>query len=348
MPGKATSAKRREYQRFTLSQRIEHAVLMISFTVLAITGLPQRYVGHPIAERLIIWLGGIERTRQLHHAAAIVLGAVSAYHVIVAGYRYFVLGARPRIFPGLDDARYIFHELAYFLCLRRQRPLADRYTYREKLEYWAVVWGTFLMGLTGFMLWNPITVTRYLPGEIIPAAKAAHGLEAVLAVLSILTWHVYNVHLKHFNKSIFTGKMSEEELAHEHPLELERLRAGRVEERPPARVLRRRAALYVPIATLLLLFSVWGLYTFVTLEQTALTTIPRRTTITPYAPATPTPTPRPSAARIPDKPSHIIAGAFQSSNTGKEGHRTTSLSLRAGASERSHLLPEKSSSPAVK
>ncbi len=300
MTEKRPRRRQKEYERFTLSQRIEHAILMISFTTLALTGLPQRYVGHPIAETLILWLGGIERTRQLHHVAAITLGAVSAYHIVAAGYRYFVLGAKPRILPSLDDARYVLHEIAYFLCLRRERPLADRYTYREKLEYWAVVWGTFLMGLTGFMLWNPITVTRYLPGEIIPAAKAAHGLEAVLAVLSILMWHVYNVHLKHFNKSIFTGRITEEELAHEHPLELARLRAGYEEKRPPTPVVRRRAALYVPIATILLLFSVWGLYTFVTLEQTALTTIPRRSTVTPYVPATPTPTPAGVTAQMPD------------------------------------------------
>lgn len=307
MAAERLRARTRTYVRFSLGQRVEHAVLMVAFTLLALTGLPQKFVGHPVAERLILWLGGIERTRELHHLAAVVLLAVSAFHLIAAGYRIFVLGARPRIFPSSHDARYILHELLYFLCLRDRRPQADRYTYREKLEYWAVVWGTLIMAITGFMLWNPITVTRYLPGEFIPAAKAAHGWEAVLAVLSILTWHVYNVHLKHFNKSIFTGRMSEEELAREHPLELARLQAGRAARRPPARVLRRRAALYVPVATLLFLFSAWGLYTFITLEQTALTTIPRRTTVTPYVPLTPTPTPGPAPAQRPGTPSHIMA-----------------------------------------
>ncbi len=74
-----------------------------------------------------------------------------------------------------------------------------------------------------------------MPGEIIPAAKAAHGGEAILAVLAIIIWHFYHVHLRHFNKSMFTGKMSEKEMAHEHPAELAEIQAGIADEPPPAR-----------------------------------------------------------------------------------------------------------------
>ncbi|MCS7039976.1 MAG: hypothetical protein NZP34_10260, partial [Caldilineales bacterium] len=75
------------------------------------------------------------------------------------------------------------------------------------MEYWAVIWGTAVMIITGFMLWNPITTTKFLPGSWIPAAKAAHGGEALLAFLAIIVWHVYNVHIKTFNRSMFTGKL---------------------------------------------------------------------------------------------------------------------------------------------
>ncbi len=311
MSDRVLRQRQREYVRFSLVQRLEHAVLMVSFTVLALTGLPQKYVGHPTAEALILWLGGIERTRQLHHLAAIVLLAGSAFHLIAVGYRLFVLRVKPRILPGPGDVIYVLQELAYFLCLRRERPLADRYTYREKIEYWAVVWGTFIMAVTGFMLWNPITTTRYLPGEVIPAAKAAHGWEAVLAVLSILTWHVYNVHVKHFNKSIFTGRMTEAEMAHEHPLELARLRAGEVAPTPDRRQVRRRALVYLPVALSLAAFSAWALYAFVTFEQTAITTVPRRPVITPYAPMTPTPSPSEEEALVPIHPWFIEEGGLR-------------------------------------
>ncbi|MCZ7666212.1 MAG: hypothetical protein M5U34_02700 [Chloroflexi bacterium] len=59
----------------------------------------------------------------------------------------------------------------------------------KKIEYWAVIWGTAVMILTGFTLWNPIAITQFLPGQFIPAAKTAHSAEALLAVLSIVVWH---------------------------------------------------------------------------------------------------------------------------------------------------------------
>ncbi len=288
----------RRYKRFSVTQRIEHGILMISFTTLAITGLAQRYVGHWLAEETIRLLGGIERVRQMHHAAALAFAAVSIFHVALAGYRLYVLGAEPKIFPRPDDLTHMIRDIAYNLCLIPEKPPADRYTYREKAEYWAVVWGALLMGATGFMLWNPITTTKYLPGEVIPAAKAAHGLEAVLAVLSILTWHVYHAHIKHFNKSMFTGYLTEEEMLEEHPLELERLKAGLEPRRRSPEEIRRRAAVYVPIATTACLAFILGLYVFLTSEETAITTIPRQVTVTPYAPATPTPTPLPEAEAV--------------------------------------------------
>ena len=90
-----------------------------------------------------------------------------------------------------------------------------------------MVWGTFIMIITGFMMWNPIATTNYLPGQFIPAAKVAHGGEAVLAALAIILWHFYHVHLRHFNKSMFIGKMTRHEMEEEHPAELALIEAGK-------------------------------------------------------------------------------------------------------------------------
>ncbi|MBK7452547.1 MAG: hypothetical protein IPJ46_02175 [Anaerolineales bacterium] len=87
-------------------------------------------------------------------------------------------------------------------------------------------------GRDRLLMWNPITSAKFLPGEIIPAAKATHGGEAVLAVLAIILWHFYGVHIKFFNKAMWTGKMTEEQMQHEHPLELAAIKAG---SRPHAR-----------------------------------------------------------------------------------------------------------------
>lgn len=294
-----TPSQPRTYMRFTLAERVEHFILMTSFIVLAVTGIPQKYVGQAWAETMIAWMGGIETTRQIHHVAAIVLILESVFHIVAVGYRLFVLRWRPSLLPGPKDLIDLIDDIRFKLGLAQRRPQMDRYTYGEKIEYWAVVWGTLIMAITGFMMWNPITTTRFLPGEIIPAAKAAHGGEALLAVLSIMTWHVYHVHLKRFNKSMFTGEIDEHEMEEEHPLELARIRAGEARLMPDREVKRRRERIYLPVATVLSLALLWGVYEFVTLEETAIATLPQRVTVAAFVPATPTPTPTPTTTPTP-------------------------------------------------
>lgn len=294
------------YTRFSVGQRVEHALLIISFTLLGLTGLPQKYAGSPWAETLIAWMGGVETVRWLHHTAAVMLILESAFHVVALGYRVYVQGARvTTMLPAWKDIQDFFAAVGHNLGLRRERPLFDRYSFDEKLEYWAVVWGTLIMILTGFMLWNPIATTRWLPGDIIPAAKAAHGGEALLAVLAIITWHVYNVHIKHFNKSIFTGRLTRKEMLEDHPLELARIEGG-LEQPVPASLSHRRRRVYVPLAGLTSLVALLGVYWFVTLEVTATTTIPPQPTQVVFQHALPEATPVPRQVAVPPVP-HMLS-----------------------------------------
>jgi hypothetical protein len=164
------------------------------------------------------------------------------------------------------------------------------------MEYLAVVWGTILMGLTGFIMWNPITTTTVLPGEFIPAAKAAHGGEAILAILAIIIWHFYHVHVRTFNKSIFNGKLTREEMRHEHPAELSSIEAGEEDRRPPLKVIRRRQKIYFPAAFVLTAAFVTGMYFFLNIETTAIATLPEGETAEIFVPITPTPRPTPLPA----------------------------------------------------
>lgn len=286
-----------EYPRFSLAQRIEHVTALTSFTLLAVTGLPQKFSTAGWAQAMIGLMGGIEFTRQIHRAAAVVLMLVTIYHLAAVGYRTFVRHARLSMLPGPRDAQDALGAFLFNLGVRKQKPQAGRYTFEEKAEYWAFAWGTVIMVLTGFMMWNPIATTSLLPGQFIPAAKAAHGAEAVLAVLAIILWHFYGVHLKHFNKSMFTGKLSEHEMAEEHPLELADIKAGVAGLPTDSAALKKRQQIYslgAGVLTFLLLIS---LYRFVTFEQTAIETLPeRREQVAAFAPLTPTPfpTPRPT------------------------------------------------------
>jgi len=142
------------------------------------------------------------------------------------------------------------------------------------------------------MLWNPIATARFLPGQVIPAAKAAHGAEAILAVLAIFVWHFYSVHIKMFNKSMFTGKLTRQQMEEEHGEELERIVSGMT--RPPADPagVRRRERIFLPVTIVSALVLGVVVLWFATFEQTAIATLPEPIDVAPaFVPLTPTPIP---------------------------------------------------------
>ncbi len=280
----------KNYTRFDISERIEHAVLLVSFTILAITGLAQMFADSQVGGFTLLLFGGIEQSRKIHHIMAYTLIAVSIYHVMAVIYRVYVMRATLSMFPLPSDFIHLYHDIRYYIGKRKRKAYYGRYNYAEKAEYLAVVWGTVIMIITGFMMLNPVETTRFLPGEFIPAAKAAHGNEALLAVLAIILWHFYHVHLKHFNKSMFTGKITEEEMQEEHPAELTMIKKGEANQRPPAQSIRQREKVFFPIAMVFSVALIFGLYKFSTSEVTAITTIPPEVKVPIYVPFTPTPT----------------------------------------------------------
>jgi len=272
------------YERFPVWRRIEHIIMVFSFSTLGLTGLPQRYPTSSIGVGIVQALGGIENLRLVHHIAAIVMMFGTAYHILIMGYSVFVLHDKMSMLPSLQDAKDGLQALFYNIGFVKEYPKMGRYTFEEKMEYWAFVWGAGVMGATGFLMWNPITATQYLPGELIPAAKAAHGGEAVLAVLAIVVWHFYGVHIKRFNKAMFTGMQTEQEMLHEHPLELEDIKAGTSDRRPDPATLRKRQMVFFPIAAFLTLGMLAGIFGFINAEETVLTTIEPLTETQIYVP----------------------------------------------------------------
>jgi cytochrome b subunit of formate dehydrogenase len=282
----------RNYVRFPLARRVEHIVMLSSFIILGLTGLPQKFSTSPLSIAFVGLLGGIENLRLIHHTAAIVMMLGTIWHILFFGYMAFVVRTRLSMLPSLQDVKDGWQALMYNLGFSKSYPQMGRYTFEEKMEYWAFVWGVIVMGTTGFMMWNPITTVKFLPGEVIPAAKLAHGWEAVLAILAILIWHMYGVHLKRFNKSMFTGKMSEEEMLHEHPLELADIKAGLAERSADPATIRKRQRIYIPVAAVLAVIMLGSVYGFVNVESTAITTVARQVpTVQVFVPWTPTPAP---------------------------------------------------------
>lgn len=214
-------------RRFSVRQRVEHLLVMVLFLMLALTGFPQKFFDAGWAQWIILQMGGIDRVRWLHRISGILFSVVAAQHFAVV----LSLAAMRRIdlnmVPGKSDFEDAIKTLRFYLGVSDKQARFDRFDYRQKFEYWGLVFGGILMVVTGFILYFPTFFTRFLPGEIVPAALVAHSSEGLLAFLVVIVWHIYNAHLNPdvfpFDGSIFTGKISVKRMEEEHPLEYSRL-----------------------------------------------------------------------------------------------------------------------------
>jgi formate dehydrogenase subunit gamma len=231
-PEVLVSAQGEKILRFTRRQIVNHWLMLVTFTGLVFTGMPQKFPAEAWAKGIVLIIGGVQRVRFLHHMLGTIMALQLLWHVVESVWLHLVKRLDTPMVPRGSDVRNFIQQIKFNLGMEAHPPRMGRYTFAEKLEYLALVWGTAIMVLTGLLLLYPVRWSSLFPGEVILAAKAAHGGEAVLAFLSILTWHVYFVHIRHWNTAIFTGKLDAEEYAEEHPLELAKLR--RAEEKAVA------------------------------------------------------------------------------------------------------------------
>ncbi len=211
------------FDRFTLGQRWEHLLVLVSVGVLILTGLPQKYRGAEWSQQILSTPERLDSIRQVHHFAAIILLLVGLYHV---GHNLYLLLKRSLpadIFPDRDDFRDAWGMIKYLLFFSREKPSYWKYNFEQKFTYWFIFITLAVMGVTGIIIWFPIPVTQLLPGAVIPASKLAHSTEAIVLTVFILIWHVYHVHLERLNLSIFNGRLSETEMRENHALEYERI-----------------------------------------------------------------------------------------------------------------------------
>ena len=214
----------RTVTRMTRNQRWQHLVLLISFITLAITGFALKYPDSWLSE--IPGMG--EKIRGIvHRVAGVVMITASVYHLV---YAFLTRDGRKLILdllPEPKDATDVASVLRYYLGLGGAKPEFKRFTYAEKAEYWALVWGVIVMAVTGVMLWAKMSVSDLLPRWWLDVATAIHFYEAVLASLAILVWHFYQVFLDPdvypMNWAWYDGKVSLHHYQEEHRLDGETL-----------------------------------------------------------------------------------------------------------------------------
>jgi cytochrome b subunit of formate dehydrogenase len=230
--------KQRTHQRFNRGEVVQHLITLVSFIVLVITGMALKY-DEAMWVRPLTALGMDEPLRRvIHRTAGVVMIAGSIYHLI------YLVSARGReqmrqMMPKIGDVRDFFGNMSHKLGRAAHEPRFQRFSYMEKAEYWALMWGTLVMVVTGLILWFPEQL--HGPSWLVRVSEAIHFYEAWLAMLAIIIWHFFYVM---FRPGVFPvsftmvdGKMPLEEMRHEHRGEYDQLYEG--EEPEPDDASRR-------------------------------------------------------------------------------------------------------------
>ena len=215
-------------QRFDRQWIFQHVAIILSFTILVITGFALKFPDAQWAH-LLTSLGLTEWLRgTIHRIAAVVMLAAGLYHLIYLAFARNARGELKARTPGINDVRQFIANMKFHLGVSKERANFGRYGYVEKAEYWALVWGTVVMALTGFVLWFPTNATYLFPAWIIKVSETIHYYEAWLATLAILLYHMFFAifHPADYpiNLTGFTGKITEEEAEERFPAWYEELK----------------------------------------------------------------------------------------------------------------------------
>lgn len=223
-PGSGHAAGEKYFVRLNLHDRIQHHITWTTFVILALTGFmvefPEEVLFHfgPYRE-LVFYIRGI-----IHRIAAVVMVLNIFYQL---WYIIFTKDGKQCVrdlFPRVQDARDMLQNMLFYLRFTDQKPLFDRFNYKEKMEYWTGWIGNIIITVTGFFLW----MEHLFPKFLLDCSILIHTMEAILATCAIMVWHFYEVHLKPgkfpMSKIFLDGLISEDELKEEHPLEYRRLK----------------------------------------------------------------------------------------------------------------------------
>ncbi len=217
--------------RYSIHIVIQHTLTFLTFLTLAATGLTLHFSDLFWAPYIIALFGGIESARTIHRIAAAIMVLASIYHLftIIGGSLQKVITKEFDIkrtqIPGLKDLHDIVHDIRYFIGKEQYRPKMEKFMYKQKLHYIAILWGSFVLITAGSTLLYPETMAQVWPnpGFFQDLARLMHADEALMAITVIVFWHWSNVHLVPgrfpLQWTFLTGRITREHQIEEHFLE---------------------------------------------------------------------------------------------------------------------------------
>jgi len=204
-----------------------HFLLMLSFITLIITGFAFRFPDSWWSSWLTNSPTAFAARGVAHRVAGVLLIGLFLFSIFRSGFSKRGRQQLIAKFPVLSDTTNVIQNLLYSFGLSSKHPQFDRYDYSEKAEYWALMWGGFVMIITGLPLWFETFFLGFIPKWLLDIAKAIHYYEAWLATLAILVWHFFFmfIHPENYpiNFTVLTGTMTEEAYMERHPADYERM-----------------------------------------------------------------------------------------------------------------------------
>lgn len=213
----------RYFVRLNFSERLQHMIFAACFIVLVLTGFMLK-----IPEEIVKSFGAagemvFNLRSTLHRIAGTIMILVCVYHVY---YLFFKAAGRRWLMdmlPRPKDVRDVIDNFLYFINIKKEPPEFDRFCYKHKFEYGALIVGTTIMSVTGLILWTQYRWSKFF----VDIAGLVHGMEAILACLAIMIWHFYEIHFRPHKFPLdnmwLTGVINEEEMKAEYALHYKKI-----------------------------------------------------------------------------------------------------------------------------
>ncbi len=217
--------------RYSIHIVIQHILIFTTFLVLAATGLPLHFSSLFWAPYMISLFGGTDMARLIHRVAAFIMVLACIYHLltIISGTVFSIVKKQFDIqrtqIPILKDIHDIVHDMKYFFGFEQYRPIMNKFMYKQKLHYLAILWGSFVLIAAGSTLLFPETMAKIWPNPAFfqDLARLMHADEAIMAITVVVFWHWSNVHLVPgrfpLQWTFLTGKITREHQIEEHFIE---------------------------------------------------------------------------------------------------------------------------------